>query len=163
VVKEMRPINLSSSGVSVCSPLLISRIVVVLAAIVALAGAGCGRSGACVAVKGKVVLAGKAVSDARVTFWPKDSRENQVEGFTDSQGAFEMSCPPGFYKVTVQPVAKSVDPAGAANGGPIKASNLIAATGGPTLPKYVQNPVQTTLKVDVPAGGAEDMILRLDW
>jgi hypothetical protein len=162
VLKEMRPIMLHSFGVNVLSPQRISGTVVILAVLVGLAGAGCGKSAANVAVKGKVVLAGMAVPEARIIFWPKNSREKQVEVFTDSRGAFEMNCPPGTYKVTVQPLSKSVDPAGAASGGPIKAPNLLAATVGSSLPRNVQDPVQTPLKLDVPAGGVEDVVLKLD-
>jgi hypothetical protein len=139
-------------------------LVLLLAGILTLTLAGCGKPATPpVPVKGKVIHQGKAVAGAHVTFWPKNSREKQVDAFADSQGAFELECIPGAYKVTVLPGSRSGDPSGAEGSGPIDSRAPAApATGGPPLPKNVQDAVRTPLSVDVPAGGTDDVVLKLD-
>ena len=136
----------------------------VLVGIWAMALAGCAKPAAPpVPVKGKVIHQGKAVAGAHVTFWPKNSREKQVDAFADSQGAFELECIPGAYKVTVLPGSRSGDPSGAEGSGPIDSRAPAAPpTGGPPLPKNVQDAVRTPLSVDIPAGGTDDVVLKLD-
>jgi hypothetical protein len=135
---------------------------IVLVGLLAIAIGGCGKPVAPVTVKGKVLYQGKGVAGAHLTFWPKNSREKQVDVFADSHGAFELECVPGSYKVTVLAGSRSGDPAGVDGAGPIDARNPAApATGGSPLPKNVQDPVRTPLSVDVPAGGVEGVELKL--
>jgi len=136
---------------------------IVLSGLVAIALGGCGKPVAPVAVKGKVVYQGKGVGGAHLTFWPKNSREKQVDVFADPQGGFELECVPGAYKVTVLPGSRSGDPAGVDGTGPIDARGPAARPGGESqLPAIMQDAVRTPLSVDVPAGGVEDVVLKLD-
>ena len=97
------------------------RLAIAVVGVLALALGGCGKPVAPVAVKGKVVYQSKGVGGAHLTFWPKNSREKQVDVFADAQGGFELECVPGVYKVTVLPGSRSGDPAGVEGAGPIDA------------------------------------------
>lgn len=95
-------------------------------AIVLLLGlAACGEPdivGRTVAVKGKVMLDGKAVDHGSVAFWPDAAKGNTSKyesvGVIDKDGNYTLStrnkpgAPPGAYKVTVviQSTADSTDP-----------------------------------------------------
>jgi hypothetical protein len=136
---------------------------IVLVGLLSLTLGGCTKPVAPVAVKGKVVYRGKGVGGAHLTFWPKNSREKQVDVFADPQGAFELECIPGAYKVTVLSGSRSGDPSGADGAGPIDARNPAALpVGGSTLPANVQDAVRTPLSIEVPGGGMEDVVLKLD-
>jgi hypothetical protein len=87
-----------------------------LAAALLLAGAGCGGKTKPVPVEGVVLLDGKPLKGALVTFVPEDGRGRVAAGLSDDDGKFELTTStsgdgalPGNYKVTVT-VAPPPDP-----------------------------------------------------
>jgi hypothetical protein len=126
---------------------------------------GCGKAASpAVPVKGKVVYKNRPAAEVLVTFHPKDSREKTPSPvFTDNQGAFALECPPGSYKVTVLAVPKAGNAGATASAGPVDARAAPARpAAAAALPPAVQDTVQTPLTVDVPAGGKDDVLLKLD-
>ena len=80
----------------------------VWAAVLLVAGLGCGGSGKPVKTEGLVTLDGKPVDGATVTFHPEAEQGHVATGLTDADGVFQLQtfaeadgALPGEYKVTV--------------------------------------------------------------
>jgi hypothetical protein len=105
-----------------------------------------------VPVRGKVVgREGKSVGAVTVIFWPEDTRKNQGAGAVcEADGSFYLECLPGNYKVTVSPIR----PKGATQPPPPQGPNS-------AIPATYQNALTTTLNVQIPETGKDDVVLNL--
>jgi hypothetical protein len=135
----------------------------VLAGVLVVALAGCGKPPDPVTVRGKVVQNKKTKGGVLVTFWPQDSRQKMATVVADDQGQFELQCVPGKYKVTIIAPSQGAEAAAEA-GGPAAANNPSApARGGPgSISRKANDPTGTRLSVDVPSDGLSDVVLSLD-
>jgi hypothetical protein len=132
--------------------------------------AGCGKAPPPVPVpaKGKVVFAdGKPVKGMVLSFHPDDeaTKSGRMPSLLlPDDGAFVVECLPGRYKVTLGAVPKA---AGAATDGPGTTPAPIPSPSGLSLdPKSLMfarhaDVSKTPLSVEVPAGGASDLVLTV--
>jgi hypothetical protein len=158
----------------------------ILAAALLLTGVGCGRKVKPVRVDGVVLLDGKPLKDAMVTFVPEEGGGRLAAGLTDEDGNFELTTGtsgdgalPGSYKVTVA-VPPPPDPdAVVVTKYPPSDEDwkriLMAGKRGaqkrphqkpqktPNMPKTVYgDPVKTPLKCEVPTDGKVTFKVRSD-
>ena len=134
---------------------------VLAAALLAPAGAGCGKKDeppAPVPVKGQVLdKAGKPLGNVIVLFFGRGpaTKGLRYDAAADKDGRFATACVPGPYKVTLVPVPSQHGAAPSAGG--------VAAppgTGGTSsIPAASRSENATPLTVDVPEGGKEDVQL----
>jgi hypothetical protein len=97
-----------------------------------------------------------------VRFWPKDAalqaKINPPEATTDADGRFQLSCPPGQYKVTVLvPPAPGGPPPG-------KVDNLVvpaAGAGNISSPGTFADRILTPLEVEIKASANDDVTLTI--
>src|SRR6059058_3008873 len=61
------------------------------------------QSKAGVKVRGIITKEGRILPPLTVTFWPEDSEKATIQASYDNEGKFFVECPPGRYKVTVEP------------------------------------------------------------
>ncbi|MER3415419.1 MAG: hypothetical protein C4297_04290 [Gemmataceae bacterium] len=134
------------------------------------AGCGGGASGAKPApVKGRILLDGKPLEGATVTFIPESGKGQPASGRTDSQGQFVLTthntgdgAVPGSYKVTVRKElaiagGEALDPS---KPGPQyfemmkKAGEQAKGAKSEVHPNYA-DPNKTPLKYTVPASGLD--------
>jgi hypothetical protein len=104
--------------------------------------------------------AGRPLANVVVTFHPQDevNKKGKLAAAVSARdGGFSTECLRGRYKITlaVPPGLGQPDP----GGGPAAAPSLTGA--GTSIPQEYRDPKLTRLEVDVPAGGTEDLLLRL--
>jgi hypothetical protein len=127
---------------------------------------GCG--GGMVPIKGEVLLDGKPIAGATVTFFPQAGGQSGT-GVTDSSGVFSIytgnkaGVPAGSYKVTVTKTGGAVAPADmtpgspeymkmmAKSGGPKTGPGATASTSTNQLPDKYSTPEKTPLSVTIPS------------
>jgi hypothetical protein len=140
---------------------LISRSVAWLCAVICLAG--CHKKPLDpVVVKGRAVFeGGKPLAEVVLSFYPRDSTNSQQlpAAVTDKDGNFSITCLPGKYTATFNPIPKRHGSTGAA-----PSDHAVPAKGkGPdakAIGKY-QQPESSPWKIVVPAEGMEGLILKL--
>jgi hypothetical protein len=107
---------------------------------------------------------GKALAGVVLTFWPQERRLQALikppSGISESDGTFQISCPEGTYKVTAVdlPPSGSVPPLDGMSGKP-PAERLKRPL--PNIPEFYSRPADTPLQVDVPATGADNLVLTI--
>ena len=139
-----------------------------VAALTALLSAGCGGARP-VPVQGVVTFDGSPLADAAVRFISQEPGGRDATGFTDEQGAFQLTtfrqndgALPGLYKVTVR-YSKAVK---AQQGkGPADAQKSGVQVGGSpkapmVIPPVYSRPDMTILKHRVPDDGHVKLDLR---
>jgi hypothetical protein len=112
-----------------------------------------------VTVNGKLVHKQEPVPLVLLTFVPTDPRSGvRPQAASQPDGTFTLQCPPGSYKVTLAPVPQ----AGAAPPGdaapladPAKPGRLRA------IPAAYRDPDNTPLRVEVPDGGKDGVVLEV--
>jgi hypothetical protein len=90
--------------------------------LVLLAAMACGGSGKPIKVSGRVLLDGKPLPGATVTFTPAEGKGNIAAGRTDADGGFRLTtfnvddgAVPGEYKITIDVTSTGGDEAVAKN------------------------------------------------
>jgi hypothetical protein len=141
--------------------------ILMLGAVVALSGAGCGGSNT-VPVKGVVTFDGKPLPNATVLFIPQEPGGRDAHGTTDDDGVFVLSTAgsadgalPGAYKVTVHYSEPATVPPTATNPADVQKA-MAKKTRKPSLvlpPIYCQ-PDKTVLKHRVPDDGDVKLELK---
>jgi hypothetical protein len=122
--------------------------------------AGCGGP---VAVEGKVTRNGKPLAGAQVLFIPASGGQ-QAGDLTDEEGNFRLKNPqgmgvvPGEYVVTV---SKMDYPPGMKRPDPHQMTMAMTALMKQTLPAQYTQQHKTPLRVTVPPGGRNDVILEI--
>ena len=124
---------------------------------------GCGGSKP-VAVKGIVTLDDKPLARASVLFIAQDPGGRDATGFTDADGAFQLTtfrpkdgAMPGSYKITVHYSEAVAVPAGSSPADVQKATGNAASV---VIPARYSQPDQTILKHKVPEDGEVKLELR---
>jgi hypothetical protein len=129
----------------------------VAAVAVLLAALGCGGSGKRFPVEGVVLMGGKPVDGATVTFVPEGEGQ-PANGFTDSNGVFKLSTNnitgafAGNYKVTISKI-KAIDPPKTTAPPPRSGE-----AGGSPPPGY-QDPTQLYLQTMKPGAGGSTSVV----
>jgi hypothetical protein len=133
---------------------------VLAAAVLVLAGAGCGNR---VKVKGVVTLDGNPIPGAIITFIPEGGGGQNATGITKQDGSFRLATlqendgvNPGTYKVTVV-YTEGVDTGPGGNVREVMQAQMKAQHQKKKPPKYVippqySDPNRTVLKQTVPPG-----------
>jgi hypothetical protein len=122
--------------------------------------AGCaGKPPDPVPVKGNVTCDGKPLNGVVVTFWPEDKGRRSASAICDSTGKFSLHCVSGWYKVTVSPNLQG-------GGEPTVGSGTPGAAGGPpkqalVVPAHYAATSSTPLRIEVPAGGSDNLPVAL--
>ena len=119
-----------------------------------------------VPVKGKVVLAsGKPVKGLVMSFHPDDeaTKSGRMPSvLLPDDGSFSVECLPGRYRVTFDALPQAAG--SAATAGPGTASAPVGSV-EPKDPKALiaraADPSKKSLTVEVPAGGASDLVLTV--
>ncbi len=106
-----------------------------------------------VPVQGKVFgYKNQPVEGAVVSFWPEDSKSTRIAtARCQKDGSFKLECPKGSYKVTVTP-SKGLG----------KAAVPIPQQEDSAVPSSYRETGKTRLRVDVPDGGTDKLVLKLD-
>jgi hypothetical protein len=132
---------------------------------------GCGKvpPPSAVAVRGKVVFAdGKPVKGMVLSLHPADEATKLARMPTTllpEDGRFAVECLPGRYKATLVAVPKSAGaaategPGGVPGPGVPKAGGTLMIDPKTALMNRHADAAQTPLVVDVPSGGASDVVL----
>ena len=113
-----------------------------------------------VPVRGKVIDAQKKpVAGVIIRFWPQPNYSGSRDGATQTDGSFEVSCPPGKYEVTLMhiPSQHGGDPGA---GGTAKAGK--SASGKTAIPPRLLDVKKTPWRdIDVPAEGRSGLELAV--
>ncbi|MCC6508174.1 MAG: carboxypeptidase regulatory-like domain-containing protein [Pirellulaceae bacterium] len=136
-----------------------------LIGVVSLNLVGCGTGSGPIPVKGKVLLDGKPLPDASISFVPQQEGR-QATGTTDAEGQFVLStidprdgAMPGKYKVTIsQNLPVEETPTGLSADEAMLAAAKAAAkpkakSSGPQLPEDYTRLDRTPLSQEIPAAG----------
>src|SRR5262249_25685315 len=110
-----------------------------------------------VRVEGSVTCDGKPANGVLVTFWPEETRRRSASAICDSGGKFSLECVSGAYKVTVSPNLQGSGAPGVEGGG---APRALPQQSLAIPPKYSGTSI-TPLHVEVPEGGASNVVLTL--
>ena len=123
---------------------------------------GCGGP---VNVEGKVVMGGKPLTGAQILFVPV-AGGLEAGDVTDEEGKFQVKNPqklgivPGEYRVTL---SKKDYPPGMKRPGPHEMTMALTAKMKETLPARYTAQDKTPLRVTVPRGGKNDVVLEIEW
>jgi hypothetical protein len=140
----------------------------VCAAVLLVAGSGCGGSGKPVKTEGLVTLDGKPVDGATVTFHPAAEQGRSATGLTGVDGVFQLQtfaeadgALPGEYKVTVIKTEAAEAP-GSASGPQQMMKTMFNRKKKRTslLPKEYADISRTPLRVQVPHKGQVTLQLK---
>jgi hypothetical protein len=121
---------------------------------------GCGGP---VNVEGRVLMDGKPVGGAQVLFIPVNGGQ-QAGDVTDDAGHFQLKNPqklgivPGEYVVTV---SKKDFPPGMKRPSPHELTIPLAAKMKETLPASYTQLDKTPLRITIPSGGTNDLVLDI--
>jgi hypothetical protein len=110
-------------------------------------------------VQGSIVYNGKPAGGVLVTFWPEDSRRRSASALCDSAGKFTLECVYGPYKVTVSPNLQDAGAPGL-EGGAARAPRSLAQP-SLAIPQRFQSTSMTPLRVEVPEGGSDNLVVTL--
>jgi hypothetical protein len=112
-----------------------------------------------VKVAGQLTLDGAEVTGAVVTFCPAGEGDSPVRTVTSRGGFFGLSCPPGRYKVTAEPLTKDN---AVGNGGPLPLPAPEDSPGAAAaIPAEYRDARTTPLAVEVPEGGRDGVALTV--
>jgi hypothetical protein len=112
-----------------------------------------------VRVKGTVTFEGKPANGVVVTFWPEEAHRRNISALCDSAGKYSLECVSGRYKVTVAASLQGSAEPGVERGAPPAGRSYPK----PALfiPDRYQSTSVTPLRVEVPAGGSDDLAVSL--